>query len=256
MDTLRLDREGAALRITLARPEVLNALSSELLEALREALAGPAAEADVRAVLVTGEGRGFCAGADLASTNVDAGIESLLEELYHPVVRAIATLPKPVVAGVNGVAAGAGMSLALACDLRLLSSSATFAIGFTGVGLVLDASSSYTLPRLVGPGRAFELVYSGRRVSADEAITLGLGERVIDAERFSDEAWGYVRRLAEGPTLAFALAKQELRASLDHDLESQLALEASLQARAAASRDVREGLLAFREKRAPRFEGR
>ncbi len=255
-DHLRLDREGDALRITLARPRVLNALSPAMLDELRQALEGPAAQDDVRAVLLTGEGRGFCAGADLAETSVDADISDLLERRYHPIVRALATLPKPVVAGVNGVAAGAGMSLALACDLRLLSSQASFAVGFTGIGLVMDASCSYALPRLVGLGRAFELVYGGRRVEADEALALGLGERILEADTFEEEAWRFVRELAEGPTYAFALAKRELRASLQHDLEQQLALEAELQGRAAASEDVREGVAAFQEKRLPRFRGR
>lgn len=253
--TLRVDREGAAMRITLARPAVLNALSAELLAELREALEAAAAP-EVRAVLLTGEGRGFSAGADLASTPVDADIKALLERSYNPIVRALAELPKPVVAGVNGIAAGAGMSLALACDTRLLSSAARFAVGFTGIGLVMDASCSYYLPRLVGPGRAFELVYSGRRVDAEEAVRIGLGERVLPADGFAEACWGTVRELAEGPTAAFALAKQELRASAHNGLEAQLALEAEMQARAAASRDVREGLAAFREKRPPRFEGR
>ncbi len=255
-DHLKLDRAGDALRITLARPRVLNALSPAMLDELRQALEGPAAQDDVRAVLLTGEGRGFCAGADLEETSVDADISDLLERRYHPIVRALATLPKPVVAGVNGVAAGAGMSLALACDLRLLSSQASFAVGFTGIGLVMDASCSYALPRLVGLGRAFELVYAGRHVKAEEALALGLGERILDADAFAEEAWRFVRELAEGPTYAFALAKRELRASLQHDLEQQLALEAELQGRAAASEDVREGVAAFQEKRLPRFRGR
>lgn len=253
---VRLDREGGALRITLDRPEVLNALSPELLDELRQALEGPAAEPEVRAVLLTGAGRGFCAGADLARTPVDADIQGLLEERYHPIVRQLSGLPKPVVAGVNGVAAGAGMSLALACDLRLVSSAASFAVGFTGIGLVMDASCSHTLPRLVGLGRAFELVYGGRRVPAEEALELGLAERLLDAEGFADAAWAYVRSLADGPTYAYALAKRELRASLANDLEAQLALEAEMQGRAASSADVREGIAAFREKRPPRFRGR
>jgi len=252
--TLRVDREGAAMRITLDRPRVLNALSPDLLVELATALEAAAAP-EVRAVLLTGEGRGFSAGADLAGTPVSADIEALLERTYHPVVRALAELPKPVIAGVNGVAAGAGMSLALACDVRLLSSEARFAIGFTGIGLVMDASCSYWLPRLVGSGRAFELVYSGRRVDAEEAVRLGLGERVLPAEGFAEACWAEVKALAQGPTRAFGLAKRELRASLRNDLEAQLALEAEMQGLAAASNDVREGLAAFREKRRPRFEG-
>jgi 2-(1,2-epoxy-1,2-dihydrophenyl)acetyl-CoA isomerase len=255
-ETITLHREGGALRITMDRPRVLNALSPEMLDELRQALEGPAAEAEVRAVLLTGAGRGFCAGADLKSTPVDAEISELLEHRYHPIVRALAELPKPVVAGVNGVAAGAGMSLALACDMRLLSDQASFAIGFTGIGLVMDASCSYVLPRLVGQGRAFELLYSGRRVEADEALTLGLGERVLAAETFADEAWRFARELAEGPTLAYGLAKRELRASLQNGYEEQLLLEAEMQGRAAASEDRREGVAAFTEKRVPRFRGR
>lgn len=253
---LKLDRAGSALRITLDRPRVLNALSPAMLDELRQALQGPAAQDDVRAVLLTGEGRGFCAGADLAETSVDADISDLLERRYHPIVRALSALPKPVVAGVNGMAAGAGMSLALACDMRLLSSQAVFAVGFTGIGLVMDASCSYALPRLVGLGRAFELVYGGRRVDAEEALALGLGERILDAETFAEEAWTFVRTLAEGPTYAFALAKRELRASLHSDFEQQLALEAELQGKAAASEDVHEGVAAFQGKRPPRFRGR
>lgn len=255
-ETLKLDREGAALRITLSRPRVLNALSLVMLDELRQALEGPAADEGVRAVLLTGEGRGFCAGADLAVTPVDADIRELLEERYHPVVRALTGLPKPVVAGVNGAAAGAGLSLALACDMRLLSSRASLAIGFPGIGLVMDASCSYMLPRMVGLGRAFELLYSGRAVAAEEAVQLGLGERVLDGDGFEEEAWRWVKDLADGPTLAFALAKRELHASLASGLERQLELEAELQAQAASSRDAREGVGAFREKRAPRFRGR
>lgn len=255
-ETLELTRDGAALRVVLNRPGVLNALSEELLGDLRSVLEGEAADESVRAVLITGAGRGFCAGADLGSTEVGAGIGEILEERYNPVVRALATLGKPVVAGVNGVAAGAGLSLALACDLRLVSSAASFTVGFTGIGLVMDASCSYFLPRLVGRGRALELAYSGRRVGAEEAVALGLGEVLLPAEGFAEAAWEYVRKLAAGPTLSFALVKEQVNASAVNDLEGQLALEAALQQRAAESRDVREGIAAFSEKRRPAFEGR
>lgn len=256
IEPVRCDRVAGALRITLNRPEVLNALSFELLDALRAALEGPAAEPEVRAVLLTGAGRAFCAGADLRSTRLDADIGAVLESRYHPVVRALTGLPKPVVAAVHGVAAGAGLSLALACDTRWLSPSASFALGFTPRGLAMDASCSYFLPRVVGIGRAFDLAYSGRRVEADEALRIGLGDVLIPDEPFAEAVWARVQQLAQGPTLAYALVKRELRASLGNDLEAQLALEAEMQARAAASADVREGLTAFREKRAPRFEGR
>ncbi len=242
---LSLDERGGALRITLARPGVLNALSLELLSELRTVLTGPATDDGVRAVLITGAGRAFCAGADLASTSVSGDIGAILEESYHPVVRAIAALPKPVVAGVNGVAAGAGLSLALACDMRLLSDQARFTVAFTGVGLVMDAGCSYFLPRLVGLGRAMELAVSNRRVDAAEALSIGLGDSIIPAANFAEDAFTYSQRLAEGPTLSYALVKRELRASLDNDLEAQLKLESASQSEAAASRDVREGVAAF-----------
>lgn len=254
--TLRLDREGGAMRITLDRPEVLNAVSPQSLRELRDALEGPAADPAVRAVLLTGSGRGFCAGADLAQTGVDADIGALLEELYHPVVRALSQLPKPVVAGVNGIAAGAGLSLALACDMRILSSNASFALGFTGIGLALDAGSSFFLPRLVGTGRAFAMAYGGTRVGAEEAVTIGLGELIMEADGFEIESWGFVQRLAQGPTAGLAQVKRELRASLGNDFEQQLALEAEAQTAAAQTDDAREGVAAFREKRAPAFKGR
>lgn len=254
--TLALEREDGALGIRLNRPEVLNALSLELLSELREALTQAAADPEVRAVLLSGAGRGFCAGADLASTGVDAAIGELIEGYYNPVVRMIVAMPKPVVAAVNGVAAGAGLSLALACDLRLLSPKATFVVGFSGIGLALDASSSYFLPRLLGRARALELAYTNRRVGAEEALALGLGERLLDEEGFEAESWAFARQLARGPTRSFGLIKWQLTASESSDLETQLALEAELQTEAAKSEDAREGVAAFKAKRPPRFRGR
>lgn len=253
-NTLALGQQGAALRITLNRPEVLNALTFELLTELADALRGPAASADVRAVLITGAGRGFCAGADLASTPVDGDIGQILDQTYHPVVHAIAALDKPVVAGVNGVAAGAGMSLALAADIRLLAEGASFAVGFPGIGLVMDAGCSYFLPRLVGMGRAMELAFSNRRVSAQEAVAIGLAERIIKGD-FEQQAFAEVQKLAHGPTVSFGLMKRELRASLDNDLAAQLALEAGYQSQAATTSDLIEGVTAFKEKRPPKFKG-
>ena len=253
--TLELTHQNAVLRITLNRPDVLNALSLDLLGELRDALQEAAEADDIRAVLLTGAGRGFSAGADLASTPVEGNFEEMIQTYYNPVVRAIATMPKPVIAGVNGVAAGAGMSLALACDTRLLSSSAAFAVGFTGIGLVMDASASYFLPRLVGRGRAFELAYSGRKVGAEEALRLGFGEQIVPAETFAETAWEMTQRLAQGPTKAFAMVKEQLNASAHHDLEMQLGLEAQFQEVASNTADVREGVTAFKEKRKPKFRG-
>jgi 2-(1,2-epoxy-1,2-dihydrophenyl)acetyl-CoA isomerase len=162
-ETLRLELRAGVLTLALNRPNVLNALSPRLLEELRRALEDDAADPSVRAVLLTGTGRGFCSGADLAETDLEAGAEVVVERLYNPVIHALLALQKPVVAAVNGVAAGAGMSLALACDVRLLSQNAVFALGFSRIGLVMDASCSYFLPRLVGSARTLELAYSPQR---------------------------------------------------------------------------------------------
>ena len=252
--TLKVTRTGALLTLTLNRPQVLNALTLELLEELGSALA-EAADSAVRAVLLTGAGRGFCSGADLTATALDEDTTSIVETYYNPVATALASLQKPVIAAVNGVAAGAGMSLALACDLRLLSSAAVFTLGFSRIGLVMDASMSYTLPRLVGPARTLELAYTGRKVAAEEALELGLGELILPAEGFTAKAAEFAQALAEGPTQSYARIKVEVAASLENTLEAQLALEARLQGEAAQTEDFAEGVKAFAEKRTPVFRG-
>lgn len=258
-ETLRVVRDGALLHISLNRPQVLNALTPDLLLKLRRALEGAAA-AEVRAVLLSGEGRGFCSGADLSGSELAAGgagdVTATVERFYNPVVQALAELRKPVVAAVNGVAAGAGMSLALACDLRLLSERAVLTLGFSRIGLALDASMSYTLPRLVGPARALELAYTGRKINAQEALSLGLGELILSADGFVAAATAFAKALSEGPTQSFALIKAQLAASPGNTLGAQLALEARLQGEASRTEDFAEGVRAFAEKRAPTFRGR
>lgn len=253
--TLVVTRDGALLSITLNRPQVLNALTPELLTELREVLSLAADDA-VRAVLFTGAGRGFCSGADLTATILEDDAAAVVETLYNPVVRALAGLRKPVIAAVNGVAAGAGMSLALACDLRLLSESAVFTLGFSRIGLALDAGMSYTLPRLVGPARALELAYSGRKLGAEEAKALGLGEVILPTEGFAAAATAFAKALSEGPTQSYARIKAQIAVSLENTLETQLALEARLQGEASRTEDFREGVRAFAEKREPVFRGR
>ena len=253
--TLTLHQENAALRITLNRPEVLNALSLELLAELKTVLEQAASDSAVRAVMLTGAGRGFCSGADLSNTPIGSDIQQVVETSYNPVIRLLSTMPKPVIAAVNGVAAGAGLSLALACDVRLLAESASFTVGFSGIALAMDAGASYYLPRLIGRARTLELAYSNRRVNAEEALSLGLGEQLLPDATFAQDSWSLLTRLAAGPTASLALMKTQVNASAHNDLEAQLKLESELQARAAASRDAREGVQAFVERRAAVFEG-
>ena len=253
--TLKVARTGALLTVSLNRPQVLNALTLELLTELQAALEEAADDA-VRAVLLTGAGRGFCSGADLSATVLDKDTTKLVETYYNPVALALAALRKPVIAAVNGVAAGAGMSLALACDLRVLSEAAVFTLGFSRIGLVMDASMSYTLPRLVGPARALELAYTGRKITAAEALKLGLGELILPAEGFAEKAVAFAAALAEGPTQSYARIKAQVAASLGNTLDAQLGLEARLQGEASQTQDFAEGVRAFAEKRAPVFRGR
>ncbi len=255
-ETLDVTLEARVLCLSLNRPQVLNALSPLLLEELQRALSVEAADPEARAVLLTGTGRGFCSGADLAETELQGGAEGVVERLYNPVVQALLGLEKPVIAAVNGIAAGAGMSLALACDLRLLSENAVFTLGFSRLGLVMDASCSYFLPRLVGPARTLELAYSGRKVGAEEALSLGLGEQLLPSEDFTEAALDYAKMLAVGPTRSFALTKKQVWASAHNDLTAQLSLEARLQGEASRTDDFAEGVRAFAEKRPPVFEGR
>jgi 2-(1,2-epoxy-1,2-dihydrophenyl)acetyl-CoA isomerase len=249
---LLVDVEDNTLRIRLNRPDVLNALTLELLTELKDALTDAANHPDVRAVLLTGEGRGFCAGADLAANLLGNDVEDIVKTYYNPVVHLLATMPKPTVAAVNGVAAGAGMSLALACDCRVISDKAALTVGFTKIGLSLDAGMSFFLPRLVGRGRAFELAYSNRALSAQEAVQLGLAETVLPSEGFATTTFAFAKELARGPA-SYSYAKQLLNSS--ESLEEQLGLEAALQAKAANTQDAKEGIRAFAEKRRAIFSG-
>jgi 2-(1,2-epoxy-1,2-dihydrophenyl)acetyl-CoA isomerase len=251
--TLLVDAQDNALRIRLNRPEVLNALTLELLSELKQALTDVSQRKDVRAVLLTGAGRGFCAGADLAATPFRE-VKEIVETYYNPVIHLLATMPKPVIAGINGVAAGAGMSLTLACDVRVMSDQAVLTAGFTKIGLSLDAGMSFFLPRLLSRGRAFELAYSNRAVTSAEALQLGLVEKVLPGNRFADAVFAFVKELAHGPA-SFALVKQLFNETSTNDLEKQLRLEATLQAQAATTDDAAEGIRAFAEKRKAVFGG-
>jgi 2-(1,2-epoxy-1,2-dihydrophenyl)acetyl-CoA isomerase len=256
MPDVETNRDGAVLTITLNRPDVLNALNTALHKALRSALKD-ARDPEVRAVVLTGAGRGFCVGQDLREFQEAAGdISGRLRETYHPNVRAIRELEKPVIAAVNGAAAGAGLSLACACDIRIAADSATFVPAFVNIGLVPDSGGSYFIGRLLGPARAFEWMSSGRRLTAAEAHAWGLVSEVVEADALAGRAAAVAAELAALPTRAIGMTKRLLDRAWSSTLEQQLDWEAQLQSAATQTQDFREGVQAFLEKREPRFEGR
>src|SRR4029453_11412288 len=249
-------REGRVLTITLNRPDVLNAFNADLHRALAAGLKEARAD-DVRAVVITGAGRGFCVGQDLTEFREAPGdIAERLRGNYHPNILAIRALEKPVIAAVNGPAAGAGLSLACACDVRVASDGAAFVPAFINIGLVPDSGSTYFVRRLLGTARAFEWMTSGRRLTAAEAHAWGLVSEVVEAERLHARASGLAGELAAMPTRGIALTKRLFDHADNATLEEQLEWEAELQAAATRTHDFAEGVAAFLEKREPRFEGR
>ncbi|WP_151771409.1 enoyl-CoA hydratase/isomerase family protein [Streptomyces abyssomicinicus] len=268
-DTVLYEVSDALAIITLNRPAAMNALNVEAKVALREALRTAAADPGVRAVLLTAAGdRAFCVGQDLkehiellAAQDGGEGGDgpgrlSTVSEHYNPIVRAIAGMAKPVVAGVNGVAAGAGFGFALAADYRVVADSATFTTSFAGVALTADSGVSWTLPRVVGPGRATDLLLFPRSVDAEEALRLGIAGRVVPAADLRAEAEKVARRLAAGPTVAYAALKESVAHGLTHSLEETLEKEDELQGRAGASEDHRIAVRAFLDKERPKYLGR
>jgi 2-(1,2-epoxy-1,2-dihydrophenyl)acetyl-CoA isomerase len=258
--TVLVEPQGAVLRLTLNRPDKLNSFTEAMHGELRAALDGPAATRDVRAVLLTGAGRAFSAGQDLGDRVMGEADEppdlgDTLARLYNPLVRRIRALPKPVVCAVNGIAAGAGASIALACDLVLAARSASFIQAFCKIGLVPDSGGTWMLPRLVGEARAKGLAFLGERLSAEQAQAWGLIWAMVDDDRLADEAVALARRLAEGPTLGLAAIKRAIHAAATSTLDAQLELERDLQRALGRSHDYAEGVRAFMEKRPARFRG-
>jgi len=256
MPKVETSRDGAVLTITLNRPDVLNALNNATHDALAAALKD-ARDPEVRAVVLTGAGRGFCVGQDLTEFSEAPGdIAHRLRGSYHPNVLAVRALEKPVIASVNGPAAGAGLSFAAACDLRIAADSATFVPAFINIGLVPDSGGTFFIARLLGPARSFEWMTSGRRLTAAEAQTWGLVSEVVDADRLADRTAELAATLAAMPTRAIGMTKRLFDAAPNNTLEEQLELEAQLQSAATRSEDFREGVAAFLEKREPDFKGR
>ncbi|MGZ4310194.1 MAG: enoyl-CoA hydratase-related protein [Gaiellaceae bacterium] len=256
MADVETTQDGAVLTITLNRPDVLNAFTAgmhrELVGALKDAR-GPG----VRAVVVTGAGRGFCVGQDLNEFRDAAGdIADRLRSNYHPTILAVRELEKPVLAAVNGPAAGAGLSFACACDLRIAAESATFVPAFINIGLVPDSGGTFFVGRLLGTARAFEWMTSGRRLSAAEALDWGLVSEVVPDDRLAERAAEWAGELTALPTRGIGLSKRLFDNAPHARLEEQLEMEAQLQAAATRTEDFREGVDAFLQKRGPQFKGR
>ena len=260
-ENILFESNHGVARITLNRPDRLNSFTSAMHAEVRDALGAVRLDATARVLLLTGAGRGFCAGQDLGDRAVAPGSEPVdlgesIDNNYRPLVLRLRALPLPVVCAVNGVAAGAGANIALACDLVIAAKSASFIQAFCKIGLIPDAGGTYFLPRLVGSARAMGLALSGDKLSAEQAAAWGLIWKCVDDAEFPEAVESLAAQLAQAPTLGLAAIKRALYASADNSLEAQLDLERDLQRELGYSADYREGVTAFLEKRAPRFTGK
>lgn len=262
MSTVVTSIEGGVATLTLNRPDALNALNAEISDALAAALRAVAVDQTVRCVVLTGAGRAFSSGADLADLQpfYERGerldLATFLRERYHPIIETLMGMDKPIIAAVNGVAAGAGASLALACDIRVASEKARFMQAFVKVGLVTDSGGSHLLPRLVGVGKALELAMTGDIIDAAEALRIGLVNEVVPADELEKATARWASSFATGPTRAYGAIRKAIRYGANHTLAQTLEFEAELQTGLGQSADHVEAVTAFLEKREPRFEGR
>lgn len=260
--SILVENDDTVRTIRLNRPDVLNAFDTPMLRALSKAVREAARDKGVRCLVLTGNGRAFSSGQDLAETSEKYKNSEPLElgqhlrDLYNPIITSLRTMEKPVIAAINGVAAGAGLSVALAADLRIAAESASFIQVFINVGVIPDAGGTFMLPRLVGLSRALELAFTGRKVKAEEALRIGLVNQIAPDDELAEVTSKLARKLAELPTKTMGLIKRGINASWGNDLRTQLAYEAELQTTAGQSYDHREGVMAFLEKRPAKFEGR
>ncbi|MBW2962363.1 enoyl-CoA hydratase-related protein [Mesonia aestuariivivens] len=245
-------------KISLNRPKVFNSFNREMALTLQEELKKCESDPEVRAILITGNGKAFCAGQDLNEVidpALNPGFKTILDEHYNPIIQLIRNIGKPVIAAVNGIAAGAGANIALACDIVVAVESAAFVQAFSKIGLIPDSAGTFFLPRLIGFQKASALAMLGDKVSAEEAERLGMIYKYFSTETFEEETWQMATQLAKMPTKALALTKETLNQSLNNTLEEQLALESKNQIKAAFTADYKEGVTAFVEKRKPNFKG-
>jgi 2-(1,2-epoxy-1,2-dihydrophenyl)acetyl-CoA isomerase len=260
-DSVLYDVADAVATITLNRPDAMNSLNTEIKDALRDAVQRAAEDEAIRAVVITGSGRAFCVGQDLKEhiDNVQSDPDAVwntVPEHYNPITLALATMPKPVVAAVNGIAAGAGASFAFACDFRIVADKAGFNLAFTGVGLAPDSGASWTLPRLVGYARAVDLLMRPRTISSADALTLGLATEVLPVDEVLPRAREIATELAAGPTVAYAAVKASLAYAATHDLAASLEVEHEMQNLAGSTEDHLAAVQAFVAKEKPVFKGR
>ncbi len=260
-ETIEFEITDGVAVLTLNRPDRMNSFNTQMHAEVRDALKQTKKSEAVRCLLITGNGRGFCAGQDLSDRNVDPNAEmpnlgESIEKNYNPLIRTLQGLEMPVICAVNGVAAGAGANIAFACDIVLAARSASFIQAFCKIGLVPDSGGTWTLPRLVGHARAMALSMLGDKISAEQAMSWGMIWKCVDDETLKDEALAMAKQLATQPTKGLALIKRAIQSSWDNSFDEQLDLERDLQTLAGRTEDYREGVSAFMAKRQPTFKGK